>query len=148
MSTIHSKGRFLRIKFGIHFGSNTSQKKPHADLESQIHAGNTNPISLCISRRPDALPTSPDAAFPPAINVRSAGIAHRPPTVQFQTAREAESTAMMAFWTCSRFSASSNTTERGLSRTACSTSSPGWAGRQCMKSASGLAAAKTLAVTA
>ena len=47
--------------------------------------------------------------------------------------------ARIAFCACSRFSASSKTTECGPSITASVTSSPRWAGRQCMKSASGLA---------
>ena len=57
-------------------------------------------------------------------------------------------TAMIAFCVCRRFSAWSKMIERGLSNTACSTSSPAWAGRQCMNSASGLAAANNFAVTA
>ena len=49
--------------------------------------------------------------------------------------------ARMPFWACRRFSASSNTTDCGPSITSSVTSSPRWAGRQCMKSASGLACA-------
>ena len=49
--------------------------------------------------------------------------------------------ARMPFCACRRFSASSNTTERGPSMTPSVTSSPRWAGRQCMKIASGPAAA-------
>ena len=45
----------------------------------------------------------------------------------------------MPFWPCSRFSASSQTTDCGPSMTSAETSSPRWAGRQCMKIASGLA---------
>lgn len=41
--------------------------------------------------------------------------------------------SIAAFWVWRRFSASSKMMLRGLSRTACSTSSPAWAGRQCMK---------------
>ena len=44
-----------------------------------------------------------------------------------------------AFWACRRFSASSNTTDCGPSITSAVTSSPRWAGRQCMNIASGLA---------
>ena len=46
-----------------------------------------------------------------------------------------------AFWTCSRFSASSQTTDCGPLMTSAVTSSPRCAGRQCMKSASGWAVA-------
>ena len=45
----------------------------------------------------------------------------------------------MPFCACNRFSASSQTTDCGPSMTAAVTSSPRWAGRQCMKRASGLA---------
>ena len=45
--------------------------------------------------------------------------------------------ARMPFWACRRFSASSKTTDCGPSITSAVTSSPRWAGRQCMKSASG-----------
>src|SRR4249920_3420628 len=48
--------------------------------------------------------------------------------------------ARMAFCTCSRFSASSHTTDCGPSITAAVISSPRWAGRQCMKMAPGEAA--------
>lgn len=54
---------------------------------------------------------------------------------------------MIAFCTCSRFSASSKTTECGPSITALVTSSPRWAGRQCMKSAPGLACAMSASST-
>ena len=54
---------------------------------------------------------------------------------------------MIAFCTCSRFSASSKTTECGPSITAFVTSSSRCAGRQCMKSASGFAAAITASFT-
>ena len=47
--------------------------------------------------------------------------------------------ARMLFWACRRFSASSNTTDCGPSITSAVTSSPRWAGRQCMKIASFLA---------
>src|SRR3954464_255731 len=47
--------------------------------------------------------------------------------------------ARMPFCACRRFSASSNTTDCGPSITTSVTSSPRWAGRQCMNSASGLA---------
>ena len=55
--------------------------------------------------------------------------------------------ARMPFCACRRFSASSNTTERGPSMTSSVTSSPRWAGRQCMKTASWPAAAISLALT-
>ena len=45
----------------------------------------------------------------------------------------------MPFCACRRFSASSHTTDCGPSITPAVTSSPRWAGRQCMKMASGLA---------
>ena len=51
--------------------------------------------------------------------------------------------ARIAFCTCSRFSASVHTTDCGPSITSAVTSSPRWAGRQCMKMASGLAHAIT-----
>ena len=54
---------------------------------------------------------------------------------------------MMPFCTCRRFSASSKTTEREPSITSSLTSSPRWAGRQCMKSASGAARAISAAFT-
>ena len=54
---------------------------------------------------------------------------------------------MIAFCACSRFSASSKTTECGPSITALVTSSSRCAGRQCMKSAPGLAAAITASLT-
>lgn len=47
----------------------------------------------------------------------------------------------MPFWTWRRFSASSNTTDCGPSKTSDVTSSSRWAGRQCMNRAWGLAAA-------
>ncbi|MNE11882.1 hypothetical protein D3C80_1046580 [compost metagenome] len=47
--------------------------------------------------------------------------------------------ARMDFWAWRRFSASSKTTDCGPSITASVTSSPRWAGRQCMNSASALA---------
>ena len=53
----------------------------------------------------------------------------------------------MAFWTWRRFSASSKTTDCGPSITSAATSSPRWAGRQCMKTASGAAAAIISGVT-
>src|SRR6185312_4886193 len=49
--------------------------------------------------------------------------------------------ARRPFWACSRFSASSKTTDCGPSMTSSVTSSPRCAGRQCMNSASGLALA-------
>ena len=52
-----------------------------------------------------------------------------------------------AFCTCSRFSACSNTTDCGPSMTSASTSSPRCAGRQCMNTAWGLAAAIRSGVT-
>ena len=48
---------------------------------------------------------------------------------------------MSAFCTCILFSASSHTTDCGPSMTSAVTSSPRWAGRQCMNSASGAATA-------
>ena len=47
----------------------------------------------------------------------------------------------IAFCMCKRFSASSRTTDCGPSMTSSVTSSPRWAGRQCMNRASGLARA-------
>src|SRR5450759_5092858 len=55
--------------------------------------------------------------------------------------------ARMPFCACRRFSASSNTTDCGPSITSSVTSSPRWAGRQCMNSASGLASDISLALT-
>ena len=55
--------------------------------------------------------------------------------------------ARMPFCTCRRFSASSNTTDCGPSITSSVTSSPRWAGRQCMNSASGFASDISLALT-
>ena len=55
--------------------------------------------------------------------------------------------ARMPFCACRRFSASSKTTEAGPSITASVTSSPRWAGRQCMKSAPSFALAISLALT-
>ena len=52
-----------------------------------------------------------------------------------------------AFWACRRFSASSQTTERGSSIISWLTSSPRWAGRQCMKRASGSARSINSGVT-
>ena len=52
-----------------------------------------------------------------------------------------------AFCTWSRFSASSKTTDCGPSITSAATSSPRWAGRQCMKTASRAAAAIISGVT-
>jgi fructose-bisphosphate aldolase, class II len=52
-----------------------------------------------------------------------------------------------AFWACSRFSASSQTTLCGPSMTPAATSSPRWAGRQCMKTASSAARAMSSSVT-
>lgn len=49
--------------------------------------------------------------------------------------------ANIPFWAWRRFSASSQTTERGPSITSSATSSPRWAGRQCMNRASGAARA-------
>lgn len=57
------------------------------------------------------------------------------------------SSSSSAFCECRRFSASSHTTLCGPSMTSAATSSPRCAGRQCMKIASGLAAAMTSAVT-
>ena len=54
---------------------------------------------------------------------------------------------MIAFWACRRFSASSQITECGPSITSEVTSSSRCAGRQCMKSASGLASAISAALT-
>ena len=55
--------------------------------------------------------------------------------------------ASTAFCACSRFSASSNTTECGPSITSSVTSSPRCAGRQCMNSASGFACFISAALT-
>jgi hypothetical protein len=55
--------------------------------------------------------------------------------------------ARMPFWACRRFSASSNTTDCGPSMTSSVTSSPRWAGRQCMNTASGFARAISRALT-
>ena len=77
----------------------------------------------------------------PAALLRSPG---RAPGRGDQTSRHQR---MIAFCACSRFSASSNTTECGPSITALVTSSSRCAGRQCMKSASGLAAAITASFT-
>src|SRR5262245_62772467 len=55
--------------------------------------------------------------------------------------------AKMPFCAWRRFSASSNTTDCGPSITSSVTSSPRWAGRQCMKIASGLASDISLALT-
>ena len=68
---------------------------------------------------------------------RSAGRAYQTPRHQRR----------IAFCTCSRFSASSKTTEFGPSITSLVTSSPRCAGRQCMKSAEGFAAAISAAFT-
>ena len=57
------------------------------------------------------------------------------------------SIASSAFCVCRRFSAWSKTTDASLSRTSEVTSSPRWAGRQCMKSASGAACAISAAFT-
>src|SRR6185312_280499 len=62
--------------------------------------------------------------------------------------RAAPSTqASTPFWACNRFSASSNTTDCGPSITSASTSSPRWAGRQCMNTASAAAFAISAFVT-
>ena len=53
----------------------------------------------------------------------------------------------MPFCACTRFSASSNTTDCGPSITSSVTSSPRWTGRQCMNSASGLASDISLELT-
>ena len=55
--------------------------------------------------------------------------------------------ASTPFWACRRFSASSNTTDRGPSMIAAVTSSSRCAGRQCMKIASGAACAISSALT-
>jgi hypothetical protein len=55
--------------------------------------------------------------------------------------------ARIPFCTCSRFSASSNTTDCGPSITSSVTSSPRWAGKQCMKIASLPAMAISFALT-
>jgi hypothetical protein len=55
--------------------------------------------------------------------------------------------ARIPFCTCSRFSASSNTTDCGPSITSSVTSSPRWAGKQCMKIASLPAVAISFALT-
>ena len=55
--------------------------------------------------------------------------------------------ARMPFCTCSRFSASSKTTDCGPSITSSVTSSPRWAGKQCMKIASLPAQAISFALT-
>ena len=55
--------------------------------------------------------------------------------------------AKMPFWACRRFSASSNTIDCGPSITSSVTSSPRWAGRQCMNTASGFARAISRAFT-
>ena len=70
-------------------------------------------------------PARPAGSWRSALRRRNARIRHQ---------------ARMAFCTCSRFSASSHTTDCGPSITSGVTSSPRWAGRQCMKMASGLAA--------
>ena len=54
-------------------------------------------------------------------------------------AQSSKSITSSAFWVWRRFSACSNTTEAGPSITESVTSSPRWAGRQCMKHASGFA---------
>src|SRR5665213_2426393 len=55
--------------------------------------------------------------------------------------------ARMPFCACRRFSAASNATDCGPAITSSVTSSPRWAGRQCMNSASGFANAISLALT-
>ena len=55
--------------------------------------------------------------------------------------------ARMPFCACRRFSASSKTTDCGPSMTSSVTSSPRWAGRQCMKIASVAAALISAALT-
>ena len=50
--------------------------------------------------------------------------------------RPSSRNSISAFCTCRRFSASSQTTDCGPSITSAATSSPRWAGRQCMKRAS------------
>jgi hypothetical protein len=52
-----------------------------------------------------------------------------------------------AFWACRRFSAWSRTTDREPSRTSAVISSPRWAGRQCITTASGRAAVRRAAFT-
>src|SRR5713226_6099171 len=55
--------------------------------------------------------------------------------------------ARMPFWAWRRFSASSKTTDCGPSMTSSVTSSPRWAGRQCMNMASGFALSISRALT-
>src|SRR6266508_1768986 len=55
--------------------------------------------------------------------------------------------AKMPFWACRRFSASSKATDGGPSITSSVTSSPRWAGRQCMNTASRFASAISRALT-
>ena len=61
--------------------------------------------------------------------------------------RGASSIRSRAFWQCSRFSACSNTTDTSDSKTSAVTSSPRWAGRQCMNSAPGLASVIRVSLT-
>src|SRR5262249_48230103 len=56
------------------------------------------------------------------------------------------STAISPFWKCSRFSASSNTTDCGPSSTSSVISTPRYAGRQCITIACGGAAARSCAL--
>jgi hypothetical protein len=60
---------------------------------------------------------------------------------------QVSSSSSRAFWACRRFSASSHTTLSGRSITEAVTSSPRWAGRQCMNSASLLARAMSSSLT-
>ncbi len=63
----------------------------------------------------------------------------QPPGTRTEEGFQPRHQARMPFCACSRFSASSQTTDCGPSMTAALTSSPRLTGRQCMKIASGLA---------
>ena len=79
-----------------------------------------------------------------ALRARRAASAEIRRALKVMAAREAPDVALArainsiitAFCTCRRFSAWSKTMDCGPSMTSAATSSPRWAGRQCMKTAS------------
>ncbi len=117
---LHGSGKVVALQDGVDRGTERHHTAAHVE---RVHLERQRPI-VAAQR----------------FNRKKAGLAHtHAPAPRHQ--------ARMPFWACRRFSASSNTTDWGPSITSAVTSSPRWAGRQCMNMVSGLAFSKSRALT-
>ena len=133
-------GTGLQLELTVNFQSCTQQSRQGHRLTQQAcnRLGIGMAVKNRIEHRPDSHHTAPHikSLDREGKNLILARHAHRDST----HAKAPRHQARIPFWACRRFSASSNTTDCGPSITSSVTSSPRWAGRQCMNSALGEAA--------